>query len=132
MLEHSVLIITVVCDAGGGTVDLISYQVESMKPFRISECSIGTAKSCGSIFLDRAFMAAVRVRLGNHADQVLKPRCVTELMRCFASYIKIEFKDDDSHPQISFSLPGTSDIPEAGVEGGFMTMSRYHNSFAVR
>lgn len=103
-----------------------------MKPFRISECSIGTAKPCGSIFLDRAFMAAVRVRLGSYADQVLRPRCVAELMRCFTSYIKIEFKDDDSQPQISFALPGTSDIPEADVEGGFMTMSRYHNPLAVR
>lgn len=95
-----------------------------MKPFRISECSIGTAKPCGSIFLDRAFMAAVRTRLGNYADQVLRPRCVAELMRYFTHFIKVEFKDDNSQPQMVFALPGAPDIPEADVEGGFMTMSR--------
>lgn len=119
--------VIVVCDAGGGTVDLISYEVESMKPFRINECSIGTAKPCGSIFIDRAFMAAVQARLGNYADQVLRPRCVAELMRSFTYFIKVEFKDDDSQQQMTFSLPGAPDIPEADVEGGFMTMSRYNH-----
>ena len=119
------MILSVVCDAGGGTVDLISYEVNSIKPFRISEYSIGTAKTCGSIFIDRAFMTAVRARLGNYADQVLRPRCVAELMRSFTYFLKVEFKDDDSQPQMTFALPGAPDIPEADVEGGFMTMSRY-------
>lgn len=31
----------VVCDAGGGTVDLISYKIGSLNPFQVSECAVG-------------------------------------------------------------------------------------------
>jgi molecular chaperone DnaK (HSP70) len=111
-----------VCDAGGGTVDLISYEVESVKPFMISECSIGTADACGSVFLNREFEAAVRKRLGKYAEQVLKPRCLAEVIRYFDHFIKVEFKDEVDF--INFSIPGAPDIPEADVEDGFMTMTR--------
>jgi hypothetical protein len=128
VIQFEVLLI-IVCDAGGGTVDLISYEVDSIKPFLISECSVGTAGACGSVFLDRAFEAAVRIRLGKYAEQVLKPRCLAELMRYFNNFIKVEFKDDENVPFINFAVPGAPDIPEADIEGGFMTMSRYSNIY---
>ena len=99
--------------------------MDSINPFLISECSIGTAGACGSLFLDRAFEEAVRTKLGSHATQVLKPRTVAEMMRYFKHFIKLEFKDDESVPSINFAVPGAPDIPEADIEGGFMTMSRY-------
>jgi hypothetical protein len=104
-------------------VDLIAYEVESVRPFMISECSIGTADACGSVFLNRAFEDAVRKRLGKYAEQVLKPRCLAEMLRYFDHFIKVEFKDDvDS---INFAIPGAPDIPEASVEDGFMSMDRW-------
>jgi hypothetical protein len=103
-------------------VDLISYEVESVKPFMISECSIGTADACGSVFLNRAFEDAVRRRLGKYAEQVLKPRCLAEMLRHFDHFTKVEFKDDV--PSINFAIPGAPDIPEASVEDGFMSMDR--------
>jgi hypothetical protein len=112
-----------VCDAGGGTVDLISYEVESLKPFMISECSVGTADACGSVFLNRAFEDAVRKRLGKYAEQVLKPRCLSEMLRHFDHFIKVEFKDDVE--VINFAVPGAPNIPEAYIEDGFMSMTRY-------
>jgi hypothetical protein len=106
-------------------VDLIAYEVNSMNPFLISECSIGTAGQCGSLFLDRAFEDAIRARLGEWADKVLKPRTLAEMMRYFNRFLKVEFKDDEDAPFMNFAVPGAPDIPEAGIEGGFMTMSRY-------
>jgi len=117
-----IIIDLIVCDAGGGTVDLISYEVESVKPFLISECSIGTADACGSVFLNRAFEDAVRRRLGKYAEQVLKPRCLSEVLRHFDHFIKVEFKDDVE--SINFAIPGAPDIPDASIEDGFMTMDR--------
>ena len=32
----------VVCDAGGGTVDLIAYKITSLKPLRVEESAVGT------------------------------------------------------------------------------------------
>lgn len=31
----------VVCDAGGGTVDLISYKICALNPFQVEECAVG-------------------------------------------------------------------------------------------
>ena len=46
----------VLCDAGGGTVDLISYTVSSLNPIlRVEEAAPGTGKLCGGIFLNRMF-----------------------------------------------------------------------------
>lgn len=56
----------VICDAGGGTVDLISYTITSLKPIlEIREASPGSGALCGSTFLNKRFEAFLRNRLGN-------------------------------------------------------------------
>lgn len=46
----------VICDAGGGTVDLISYTVSHLKPIlSVDEAASGTGGLCGSSFLNRIF-----------------------------------------------------------------------------
>ncbi|KAF4428916.1 hypothetical protein F53441_14029 [Fusarium austroafricanum] len=45
----------VVCDAGGGTVDVISYEVISERPFRVRECVPGAGKLAGAFLIDQAF-----------------------------------------------------------------------------
>jgi len=54
----------VVCDAGGGTVDLISYKIASLSPLAIEEVQVGTGDLCGSVFLNVRFQDHVRQRLG--------------------------------------------------------------------
>ena len=56
----------VICDAGGGTVDLISYTITSLKPIlEVREASPGSGALCGSTFLNKRFEAFLRSRLGN-------------------------------------------------------------------
>ncbi|KAK0747241.1 hypothetical protein B0T21DRAFT_446196 [Apiosordaria backusii] len=50
----------VVCDAGGGTVDVISYTVKSLSPFRIGECVRGDGKLSGAFKVDEAFAAYLK------------------------------------------------------------------------
>ncbi|KAK7961949.1 uncharacterized protein PG986_002774 [Apiospora aurea] len=46
----------IVCDCGGGTVDIISYEVVKVKPeVKVKECTVGTGGLCGATFLDQAF-----------------------------------------------------------------------------
>jgi len=55
----------VLCDAGGGTVDLISYTVLQLKPvLKISEATTGSGTLCGSSFLNRFFQRFLEDRLG--------------------------------------------------------------------
>lgn len=55
----------VLCDAGGGTVDLISYTVTALKPrLEIKEAAPGTGSLCGSTFLNRKFEKFLEDKLG--------------------------------------------------------------------
>jgi hypothetical protein len=55
----------VVCDAGGGTVDLISYTVVKLAPvLEVKEAAPGTGELCGSTYLNRRFQEYLESRLG--------------------------------------------------------------------
>ncbi len=54
------------CDAGGGTVDLISYKVTQITPtFRIEEAAVGSGDKCGATYVEQ-----VRERLPSSVLQV--------------------------------------------------------------
>ena len=54
----------VLCDAGGGTVDLISYTITDLKPIlKVREAAPGTGGLCGSTFLNRRFGEFLEERL---------------------------------------------------------------------
>ncbi|KAF3910425.1 hypothetical protein ABW20_dc0105441 [Dactylellina cionopaga] len=58
-----------VCDAGGGTVDLITYQVEQIFPdLKIRESVVGGGGKCGSTYIDDAFHNLLRARIGPSFD----------------------------------------------------------------
>jgi hypothetical protein len=54
----------IICDMGGGTVDLISYRVAELQPTVVEEATIGTGDQCGGSFIDRAFLQWLERRLG--------------------------------------------------------------------
>ncbi|KAG8165646.1 hypothetical protein KVR01_004198 [Diaporthe batatas] len=62
----------VVCDAGGGTVDLISYEVVGLDPeFQVKELVPGTGNMAGSLGLNQRFVEAVKklvVKRSFHGD----------------------------------------------------------------
>ncbi|EHK20682.1 uncharacterized protein TRIVIDRAFT_69382 [Trichoderma virens Gv29-8] len=64
----------VVCDAGGGTVDLISYQVEEIDPrLKLKELVPGTGGMVGSLGLNQRFECAVRKLVGERQWKNLQP-----------------------------------------------------------
>ncbi|KAM6530471.1 hypothetical protein FALCPG4_008599 [Fusarium falciforme] len=46
----------VICDAGGGTVDLATYRIDKINPLEISRVAPGTGAHCGATLIDRAFI----------------------------------------------------------------------------
>ena len=54
-----------ICDAGGGTVDLITYKVVGLKPtLKLAEASPGSGALCGASYLNRGFQAYLEEKLG--------------------------------------------------------------------
>jgi hypothetical protein len=54
----------IICDMGGGTVDLISYRVAELQPTVVEEATVGTGHQCGGSFIDRAFLKWLEGRIG--------------------------------------------------------------------
>ena len=56
----------VLCDAGGGTVDLISYTITALFPkLQIKEAAPGTGGFCGATYLDESFSNYLTQMLSN-------------------------------------------------------------------
>ncbi|KAI0191984.1 hypothetical protein EV127DRAFT_510725 [Xylaria flabelliformis] len=54
----------VVVDAGGGTVDIISYKINTVQPLSVSECVEGEGALCGGTFLDKEFEVFLKNAVG--------------------------------------------------------------------
>jgi len=81
----------VLCDAGGGTVDLISYTITELHPIlKIKEAAAGSGGLCGSTFLNRRFGEFLTKKLENESgwDEEL----LSEAMERFDSVVSRYFK----------------------------------------
>ncbi|KAG6060631.1 hypothetical protein E4U17_003803 [Claviceps sp. LM77 group G4] len=115
----------VVCDAGGGTVDLIAYKIKSLHPLRVEESAVGTGGLCGSAFLNYRFEEHVRNRLG-HARfdemKTLKAKTWQMGLRYFEEFVKRNF-DEEEHQEVHVPFPGLPDDETAGLDSGFLIMT---------
>lgn len=115
----------IVCDAGGGTVDLIAYKVTQLNPLRIEETAVGTGGLCGSAFLNYRFEDSVRQRLGPERYKNMrekKPKTWMMGLRYFDEFVKRAFNDEE-HNEVNVPFPGLPDDEGAGLESGFMVFS---------
>ncbi|KAF5615457.1 hsp70 [Fusarium tjaetaba] len=130
----------IVCDAGGGTVDLIAYKIISLKPLRVEESAVGTGGLCGSAFLNYRFEEHVRGRLGQtRFDEMKAKKGKTWQMglRYFEEFVKRNFNEDE-HQEVNVpyvypntylvlanlpSFPGLPDDEDAGLDSGFLVMT---------
>ncbi|KAH7367193.1 hypothetical protein B0T11DRAFT_51080 [Plectosphaerella cucumerina] len=115
----------IVCDAGGGTVDLIAYKIISLQPLRVEESAVGTGGLCGSAFLNYRFEEHVRNRIGHSRfDEMKVKKAKTWQMglRYFEEFVKRNFNEDE-HQEVNVPFPGLPDDEEAGLDCGFLVMT---------
>ncbi|KAI1088126.1 actin-like ATPase domain-containing protein [Rostrohypoxylon terebratum] len=107
--------IYVVCDAGGGTVDLISYEIQSVDPLAVSEAVEGTGGLCGGIFIDEAFERICKKRLGRGWDRLSKVG-IRDIMKGEWEYaIKPQFKLSHSNKAYIVGIPAEA-FPKASMQ----------------
>lgn len=110
----------VLCDAGGGTVDLISYTIEELKPVvKISEAAAGSGAACGSTFLNRIFRKYLENNFSENDgwdDDTLE-----EALDRFETIAKRKFNGDQE--DIVIPVPGLTNDRSKGIMRGKLTMS---------
>ncbi|KAI9888220.1 MAG: hypothetical protein M1814_000956 [Vezdaea aestivalis] len=115
----------VVCDAGGGTCDLIAYKITQLAPLRVEESAVGTGGLCGSAFLNYRFEDHVKTKLGTDRFENMKekrPRTWQMGLKYFEEFVKRNFNEDE-HQEVNVPFPGLPDDEEAGLDSGFMLMT---------
>ncbi|KAI9271903.1 hypothetical protein BDA99DRAFT_595156 [Phascolomyces articulosus] len=109
-----------ICDAGGGTVDLIVFTVNivgniqssTRKKRQLKEVTKGMGESCGSVFLDKKFHELLKTKLGPHVIEKMNLREMNGLMEYFTETIKPDFNGvDDFYLELPRSVK-VEELPE--------------------
>ncbi|KAL0095366.1 hypothetical protein J3Q64DRAFT_1632028, partial [Phycomyces blakesleeanus] len=112
-----------VCDAGGGTVDLIVFQIEEYAGIKsLREITKGSGGPCGSTFLDNRMRDILKRRFGSHADD--NKRTIELIIKEFVSSKKPEFENED----VYFSVPailnmGGHNMSRVGIHEGYLQVT---------
>ncbi|KAL4924494.1 Hsp70 family protein [Aspergillus undulatus] len=119
----------VICDAGGGTVDLISYEIMDTNPIAMREAVEGKGRLCGGLFIDEAFEAMCKRRLGRRWDNLSK-KGVNDVMRGeWEQYIKPQFRPGSTHGDWIVGIPaeafGRSNIDDLSKQP-YIKQGRIH------
>lgn len=104
------------CDAGGGTVDLITFTIVELSPdLRLREAAPGTGGLCGSTFLNRRFEIFLSERLGSCPN--LGEDTFEQATQHFELVAKRRFAGDASD-DFAFPVPGIADDEALNVRRG--------------
>ncbi|KAF2113651.1 hypothetical protein BDV96DRAFT_647905 [Lophiotrema nucula] len=87
--------IVTICDAGGGTVDIATYDLQQVgPPVHLGEYISGDADMCGAIFLDEEFQKYIEAMIGKDKIAKLPRRVQEELMNRWEYNIKRQYQKD--------------------------------------
>ncbi|RDL33958.1 uncharacterized protein BP5553_08326 [Venustampulla echinocandica] len=104
----------VICDAGGGTVDLISYEITSMSPrLELKELVLPKGGMAGSLGLNRRFEQSVKELVGEDQYYTLrKTKGFEQATIQFDQTIKTAFRgNSDEDYYINFPMANLEDDP---------------------
>ncbi|OAG11476.1 putative Hsp70 family chaperone [Paraphaeosphaeria sporulosa] len=115
----------VICDAGGGTVDLASYTIESLKRDQILHCKLagaatGSGGLCGSSFLNRIFQAYLEKKLEDYP--AWDSEFMVEALRAFEDQIKPEFTDEHQEEKV-IRIHGLKESKPHGVAKNILILT---------
>ncbi|KAL5608920.1 hypothetical protein FOVSG1_003601 [Fusarium oxysporum f. sp. vasinfectum] len=108
----------VVVDAGGGTVDLISYTILSTKPIlEVQEAAPGSGALCGSTFLNMRFSKFLQSKLGK--EEGFDDEVMAEALDVFENKVKRQFALD-IEPDETYNIPvaGLANNKSLGISRG--------------
>ncbi|KAG1053115.1 hypothetical protein G6F46_003398 [Rhizopus delemar] len=113
-----------ICDAGGGTVDLIVFEIDERSGRNLRECTKGHGQSCGSVFLDRRMRKLLKKKFKEYLSTI--PASAFEsMMDTFVELIKPQF---DGVEDQFITLPASMNLaslnnPAIGLEDGMLCLT---------
>ncbi|KAJ2992964.1 hypothetical protein NUW58_g1993 [Xylaria curta] len=107
--EHGEMLRTddvyVICDAGGGTVDLISYRIGDLDPIELHEAVVGTGGLCGGVFIDEQFERLCKQRLGRNWNNLSQAGIKSMMKNEWEYAYKASYTGRDSNREFPIGIP---------------------------
>ncbi|KAI9057551.1 actin-like ATPase domain-containing protein [Trametes sanguinea] len=114
-----------ICDAGGGTVDLAVYRIMGMlSNLEIAELCARSGANCGSLFLDLRFRELMKTLLADHSAH-LDSVSLANFMENFSETEKLRYmgeEDDDKMFHFTCFNVEDPDDPAVGLVNGEVTI----------
>ncbi|OQE25757.1 hypothetical protein PENFLA_c008G01281 [Penicillium flavigenum] len=119
----------IVCDAGGGTVDIITYRVKQTNPLRFEEATKGIGAVCGSVMLDERFDEVIKRIIEKESNEPLPQSTARAARKYWQDYIKPGYTgplDDGEMCELGYwiPVPGVSGIPNLELSEGYLYLDR--------
>ncbi|GAA5810232.1 hypothetical protein MFLAVUS_011021 [Mucor flavus] len=113
-----------ICDAGGGTVDLIVFEIDEHSGRKLKESTKGHGQSCGSVFLDRRMRKLLKKKFKEYLSSIPASAFET-MMDTFVDLIKPQF---DGIEDQFISLPASMNLGSLnnaaiGLEEGMLCLT---------
>ncbi|KAI8065127.1 hypothetical protein BC940DRAFT_304851 [Gongronella butleri] len=113
-----------ICDAGGGTVDLIVFEIDERSGRKLRESTKGHGQSCGSVFLDRRMRKLLKKKFKDYLSSIPASAFET-MMDIFVDLIKPQF---DGMEDQFITLPASMNLesltnPTIGLEDGVLCIT---------
>jgi len=118
--------IFIVSDCGGGTSDVITYQVMGLNPHRFKEVVPGDGNFCGGNAINNRFEDFLRSRLGAQKFDRIKKQNVEAWNQAAARFeedVKRNFRSVSDTVDHRIFFPGVDNDSAAGIQHGFIILS---------
>src|SRR5271169_81299 len=104
---------------------MISYKIRSREPVEIKQYGLGTRGLCGATYLDQGFESLLRQRLTRSGNLNVSEGSISRTLGSF-EHIKQEFNPYEAECEMEYeiAIPGAPDVPEIGLEEGYLMLSR--------
>ncbi|THW58311.1 actin-like ATPase domain-containing protein [Aureobasidium pullulans] len=117
----------IVADSGGGTVDVISYEIKSISPFLIEEAVSGDGDVCGSGLLNIRFKDHVNDKMGTRTLEEYISENGAAWAGCLKHFEERTKRDFDPHrfPEKEYPIPlwGATDDEDVGISANYIVLT---------
>jgi hypothetical protein len=98
------------------------------------ECTEGSGAQCGAQYLTKGFENLLRRKLGARANEILTSKKLLSARKQFDNTIKTSFNPFDSNcdQEFEISIHQAPELPELGLEDGYLKLTKCFLSWKVR
>lgn len=115
-----------VCDAGGGTVDLISYEIVHLEPLKMKELVAAKGGNAGSLVVNNRFEDFIKKKIGNQDiwNHLIRTQGWRSAMETFEDQVKPKFTGPgDDEVDISFHRGNLPDNARNRIDANTITLT---------